>query len=66
MSRASDLADRLIGTADNVYPEEELETPDEIVEFEELAFLCGQCGWWCSTEELNNETEQDLCNDCND
>lgn len=66
MSRATDLSDRLIGTAENCIVEEELETADEIVEFEELAFNCSQCGWWCSTEELNNETSEDLCDDCNE
>lgn len=66
MSRASDLADRLIGTCDNVIVEEELETADDIVEFDSLAFLCSACGWWCSTDELNNETSEDLCDDCND
>ena len=67
MSRASDLADRLVGTADNVIVMEELgDDPESIEEFDGLAFLCDQCGWWCSTEELNNESSENLCDDCND
>lgn len=27
-------------------------------------FWCEGCGWCCSTEELNNETNEDLCDDC--
>lgn len=64
MSRASDIADEYIGTARNMIPEEELETKDDLVEFDELAFMCDQCGWWCSTEELNNGGMLNLCDDC--
>lgn len=40
---------------------------DELVErVEEQVFLCDGCGWWCSTDELNNETSDQLCDDCKD
>ncbi len=29
-------------------------------------FWCDGCGWCCSTDELNNEGSEDLCDDCND
>lgn len=28
------------------------------------AFQCQACGWWHSTEELNNLTERELCDSC--
>lgn len=41
--------------------------PDDIAdELDNLVFCCDECGWYCSTEELNNETDQNLCDDCND
>lgn len=42
---------------------ENQETVDRI---EEHVFLCAGCGWWCSTDELNNETQEDLCDDCDE
>lgn len=58
------LADDLIGTSDHAYPEELLQTKEELQEFDQYAFNCDGCGWWCDTEELNNETARNLCNDC--
>jgi hypothetical protein len=75
---AQAIADRLIGTADTseVFVIEEMcetheLTPEECrsTEFntarDELYFCCDQCGWYCDTEELNNETDENLCDDCN-
>lgn len=31
---------------------------------DDRVFLCDCCGWWCETEELNNETSRDLCDQC--
>lgn len=65
MSPAQDLADRLIGTCDNCDPCEEL--GDDIVaieEFDQLCFECSECGWWCSTDELNNEDGDNRCDEC--
>lgn len=64
MTKASDLADDLIGTARTVVVEEELDTQAEVEEFDALAFVCDGCGWWCSTDELNNLTAENLCDDC--
>ena len=29
-------------------------------------FLCDQCSWWCSTAELENYGDGDLCVDCSE
>ena len=29
-------------------------------------FWCDGCGWCCSTEELNNDGPEDLCDTCNE
>lgn len=31
-----------------------------------LVFECDTCNWWCSTDELNNDTGDALCDDCVD
>lgn len=31
---------------------------------ESRVFLCDQCGWWANADELNNETDQQLCDQC--
>lgn len=65
MPTPRELADDLIGTCSTFpIPEEELETLAELTEFESLAFCCQGCGWWCSTEELNNIGPRDLCDEC--
>lgn len=64
MSRAEELAERLIGTCENCNPAEELTTDTEMTAFDALAFECNVCGWWCSTEELNNGGHQNLCDEC--
>lgn len=64
MSKARDLADKLIGTCESAVIHEEMDTDAEIAEFDELAFLCEQCDWWCSTDELNNDGPINLCDDC--
>lgn len=33
----------------------------------DLMFECDSCGWWCSTDELNNDGESiydEACDDC--
>jgi hypothetical protein len=64
VSKASDLADELVGTARMCVVEEELDTSDQVDEFDMLAFVCQGCGWWCSTDELNNIGPRDLCDEC--
>lgn len=73
------VADRLIGQCmqdlDQVTEElgDELSIPLELrrssefsATIDDLCFCCDGCGWWCSTEELNNEGPEDLCDDCNE
>lgn len=35
-----------------------------LAEIDEKVFCCEGCGWWCSTDELHNEDDQQLCDDC--
>lgn len=32
--------------------------------FDEIAFLCDGCNWYCSVDELHNESAEQLCDDC--
>lgn len=35
--------------------------------FDQLAFLCEGCGWWCNTDELHNmDGSTEKCDDCTD
>lgn len=64
-----ELADILIGTCNpnNIDPGEALgDDTEALAAFDELAFECESCGWWCVTEELNNEGSTNLCDDCVD
>lgn len=62
-----ELADRLIGTAENCNVHEELGEDIAILSaFDALAFECDGCGWWCGTDELNNDDGRDLCDQCNE
>lgn len=64
------VAERLIGTCvDSVESvcEEVGVNPDDIAEeLDNLMFCCDGCGWYCSTDELNNETGEQLCDECNE
>lgn len=60
------LADELVGTCATCVVEERLATQADVEAFDNLAFLCECCGWWCATEELHNEGAQNLCEDCNE
>lgn len=71
---ADDIADRLvdqcmidIGQAaeETNVPEELRDDADLISLVEDRVFCCDGCGWWCSVDELNTETDQQLCDDCN-
>ncbi len=67
MSRAEQIADALIGTPQSllsVASYEEAENDGLMSELYTLAFECDRCGWWCSTDELNNETGEEFCDDC--
>lgn len=69
MSRAQEIADSLIGTAQSVHDvatEDECENDAVMSELYTLAFECDRCGWWASTEELNNEDDEELCDECDE
>ena len=62
------LADELIGSCRSLTDIEqgELDQQEFADAFDLLAFECSCCGWWCSTDELNDgevSTEQ-LCAQC--
>lgn len=61
-----ELADDLIGTCQMCIPEEKLHGEGDLAAFDALAFECDQCGWWFSTDELHNEGERNLCDDCHE
>lgn len=61
------LAEHLIGTCSNFpIPQEVFQSEADLMAFDALAFVCDCCGWWCSTDELNNETSRDFCDQCKD
>lgn len=65
--RAHVIADGLIGTCLSIHAEvsdEELDDIQLMSELDEIIFECEGCGWWCSTDELNNGGARNLCNDC--
>lgn len=71
-SAIKELAEDLVGTARslrdgmracNLEDENEEDIAVKIEEVGEI-FLCDQCGWWCSMDELNNLGEEQLCDDC--
>lgn len=41
-------------------------TPENEQLLEARVFLCDECGWWCDVEELNNETDRNMCDDCSE
>lgn len=45
-------------------PVETRQSASYLAAVDSLCFCCDGCGWWCSTEELHNETDQNLCDDC--
>ncbi len=65
--RAQQIADELIGTAKSLH---DVMTDAEYEEGKLLevvygyCFECDCCGWWASTEELNNEGSEELCDEC--
>lgn len=40
------------------------ETPENLERIDARVFCCEGCDWWCSTDELNNETDKNLCDEC--
>lgn len=78
---ADKVVDRLEGTAtgtilDSVeeiaeelgLPVEERERETLLARIDRQIFSCDGCGWWCLTEELNNDGEfgEQLCDDCDE
>lgn len=72
IERVREIARDLIGCCSGARHEFEAEL-DELgvareakpsAAFDEIAFLCDVCGWYCSVDELNNEDGDELCDDC--
>lgn len=65
------VADRLVGTCmesvESACEDLGFDDVDGILgELDDYIFECEGCGWWCDVEELNNTTDQNLCDECND
>lgn len=70
MSRTpQEIADDLIGCSGGSRPSIEAEIEElslqDTQEFDMIAFLCEECGWWCSTDDLRNLDGHERCNECN-
>lgn len=69
-ARAHVAADALIGQCvegmEDVLSEAELDDKFLLEEFDMLAFLCEQCGWWHSTDNLRDESGKQLCTECSE
>lgn len=62
MSRASDLAEQMLGTCDDLDMDAHEDfTKEEWEEFDGLVFCCA-CGWWCDVGEMSLDGEH--CDDC--
>jgi hypothetical protein len=64
--RLDEIVDHLRGSCVMLYAElEEGEDEDQVQEYiSQYIFECEGCGWWCEIDELHNETDRELCNDC--
>lgn len=74
IARVKEIAQELIGSCQGSRCNLEAEL-DELgvgrdakpsAAFDEIAFLCDQCGWYHSADELNTETGESLCENCSD
>lgn len=69
-ARAHQIADDLIGTCRSQHEfmtQAEIDDVDLQSVLHELMFECDCCGWWHSTEELNNDEGQEygeMCDEC--
>lgn len=70
-ARAHQIAEELIGTARSKWDamtQQEIDDPTLEAALNDLMFECDCCGWWCSTEELNNNGEleafDEVCDEC--
>ena len=43
-----------------------LDDTDTLQQIDERIFQCEQCGWWCSTDELHDDSNEKTCEDCSD
>lgn len=69
LTDAERVADRLIGTCmesiESVCEDLGIDDPDSLAEeLDGLMFVCDGCGWYCSVDELHDDTEQRLCEEC--
>jgi hypothetical protein len=72
--RVQEIARDLIGCCQGARSELENELNElgvgtskaESEAFDEVAFICDGCGWYADADELHNETERQLCDECAD
>lgn len=69
-AKAESLADELIGTPQSMpdWVEEDDQEAEILEAFDQLAFECSSCGWWCEIGEANEGPigDGDVCNDCHE
>lgn len=58
------LIEELQGSASIPTEEQRLIIERDPDRFDAALFNCDQCGWWCSTDELNNLEGDQHCDDC--
>lgn len=70
-ARAHEIADELIGTCrpkHDAMTQQEIDDPALEAALNDLIFECDSCGWWASTDELNNDGElegcDEVCDEC--
>lgn len=67
--RIDEMVQELRGTCDDSLDDEIDALPaEEQALLNEQIFRCEGCGWWCATDELNNDgpMQRELCDDCSD
>lgn len=62
------LAEELVGSTHTLTEDERklLDESNFAETFDGLVFECEACGWWCSTDELNDQSPFRRCDDCED
>jgi rubrerythrin len=50
--------------ADFEFEEEEL-TTGQLAMIDGEIFCCEQCGWWCENSEMSEDSDEQICEDCN-
>lgn len=66
--RLDEIVDHLKGSCLTIYAELEDDEDEDVVQehLDQFIFECEGCGWWCEIDELHNDTDAQLCDDCYD